>query len=40
MTEPATTVTCKFPGCQNAPETATAKPGRPPSTARTRHIPP
>src|SRR5712691_8725956 len=27
---PASTVTCKFPRCENAPETATAKPGRPP----------
>src|SRR5216683_3335527 len=30
MTEQTSTATCKFPGCQNAPETATAKPGRPP----------
>src|ERR1700757_4533757 len=30
MTEQADTVTCKFPGCQNPPEPATDKPGRPP----------
>ena len=30
MTEQADTVTCKFPGCQNPPESATDKPGRPP----------
>ena len=30
MTEQTSTATCKFPGCENAPETATAKPGRPP----------
>ena len=29
MTEPTTTTTCKFPGCENAPE-RTAGPGRPP----------
>ena len=26
MTEQADTVTCKFPGCENPPETATAVP--------------
>ena len=30
MTEQVDTVTCKFPGCQNPPESATDKPGRPP----------
>ena len=30
MTEQTSTATCKFPGCGNPPETATAKPGRPP----------
>ena len=30
MTAQADTVTCKFPGCQNPPESATDKPGRPP----------
>src|SRR5580693_7471011 len=30
MSEPTVTETCKFPGCENAPETATAKPGRRP----------
>ena len=29
MTEQADTMTCKFPGCQNPPESATDKPGRP-----------
>ncbi len=28
--QPASAVTCKFPCCENAPEAATAKPGRPP----------
>ena len=36
MTEQTDTVTCKFPGCQNPPEPATDKPGRPPGTAPTR----
>ena len=30
MSEPTVTETCKFPGCANAPEPASAKPGRPP----------
>ena len=30
MTEQTGTATCKYPGCQNAPEAATARPGRPP----------
>ena len=30
MTEQTSTATCKFPGCENAPEPAAAKPGRPP----------
>jgi colicin import membrane protein len=30
MTEHASAVTCKFPGCENPPEPATARPGRPP----------
>ena len=30
MTEQTSTATCKFPGCENAPEPAGAKPGRPP----------
>ena len=30
MTEQASTATCKFPGCENPPEAATAKPGRRP----------
>ena len=30
MTEQTSTATCKFPGCGNPPETATAKPGRRP----------
>src|SRR6266704_3595234 len=30
MTEQTSAVTCKFPGCENAPEAAAAKPGRPP----------
>ena len=30
MTEQADIVTCKFPGCQNPPEPATDRPGRPP----------
>ena len=29
MTEQATTVTCKFPGCQNAPEPAYRQAGPP-----------
>ena len=35
MTEQTTAaVTCKFPGCENAPEPASG-PGRPPGTAPT-----
>ena len=30
MTEQTSTATCKFPGCENPPEPATDKPGRPP----------
>src|SRR6516164_6770230 len=40
MTEQASVITCKFPGCENAPEAATAKPGRPPEyCADTAHNP-
>ena len=34
MTEQTAAVTCKFPGCENAPESASG-PGRPRSTAPT-----
>src|SRR5882672_11310802 len=30
MTEQTSTTTCKFPGCEDPPGSATAKPGRPP----------
>ena len=30
MSEQTSVTTCKFPGCENPPEPATAKPGRPP----------
>ena len=30
MTEQTSTTTCKYPGCENPPEPATDKPGRPP----------
>ena len=39
MTEQTSTVTCKFPGCENPPEPATGKPGGRPGTATTPSTP-
>ena len=40
MTEQTSTATCKFPGCENPPEPAAAKPAARPSTAPTRRTTP